>query len=245
MTSYFWPLKSSDANLMKLPKLLCKKNLNSTLISSLCRTISVPKMTSTSADQCLMVPSSQRDSTSNVAFSYQLWKIRCQAGEHTRYIRWNMKLVSNCLLSIHRDIYKARQNKVETVQPELRTTRQREEVTEAVFSYMSRRFHFLGDQWTNKHSYQTTTFSTIVLHCCYPKVRFQHVPLCSLPFPTPRGSSFPPTLCAANPTKCRDITKGRLQLWKVPGRTTINCRPRGQEVDIACIYIKYISLQIL
>lgn len=27
MTSYFWPLKSSDANLMKLPKLLCQKKL--------------------------------------------------------------------------------------------------------------------------------------------------------------------------------------------------------------------------
>ena len=58
----------------------------------------------------------------------------------------------------------------------------------------------------------------IVLHCCYPKVRFQHVPLCSRPFPTPRID--------------------RLQLWKVPyGRTTINCRPRGQEIDIVCIQI--------
>ena len=75
-------------------QLLCKKNsFHSTLISSLCRTISVPKMTSTSINAINGAIKSMR--------SIPVWKIRCQADyAHSGTIRWNMKLVSNFLVSI-------------------------------------------------------------------------------------------------------------------------------------------------
>ncbi len=169
MTSYVWPLKSSHADLMKLrnQKKLWKAPWYLRCVEPYqCPKWHPPQLIN---DWWRHRPSCQWDSTSNVELSYHLSKTRCQAGEHTSYIiRWNMKLVSFFLVSIHRDIHTARKNKVQTVQTELRR-KKREDLTEAVFSYMPRRFHFLGDcdYGTTNHS-DLPSFSTVVLHCSYP-----------------------------------------------------------------------------